>query len=185
MKDISASDKSQILSAALTYIENGLAVIPLLANTKVPAIAGWTTGGLPSAAQCHKWFGNGSNYNIGIRTGAVSGVFVIDVDVRHGGFQTWATIKRDYCFSDDTAAKVVTPSGGLHIYYLIPDGRITKTSAGRPGPGVDIRGEGGQVAAPPSVIDGIPYRWKDEPFIEWTLPTMKDYANIGNNNDTD
>jgi hypothetical protein len=55
---------------------------------------------------------------------------------------------------------VITGSGGLHLYYRHP-GRRVPCSQGRVAPGVDIRGDGGYVVAPPAVHPrtGRPYRW--------------------------
>lgn len=187
-----------MLDRSLRYIANGLAVIPLHPNTKLPALIGWTTAPFPTEKKCHEWFGKGTGgtggtgslpagqapgYNIGIRTGRVSGIFVVDIDIRDGGMATWMTLQKDYVFNGSEKAAVVTPSGGLHIYYRLPVDPVTgltiaiKTCAGQLGPGVDLRGEGGQVAAPPSVIDGIAYRpaTKRDPSREGSLWDMINY----------
>ena len=52
-----------------------------------------------------------------------------------------------------------TPSGGAHIYFRESAGGDIRNSAGRLGPGLDVRAHGGYVVAPPSVIDGKAYRW--------------------------
>jgi hypothetical protein len=52
-----------------------------------------------------------------------------------------------------------TPSGGGHLYFRPPPGVEIRNSAGKLGPGLDVRGVGGYVVAPPSVIDGKAYRW--------------------------
>jgi Bifunctional DNA primase/polymerase, N-terminal/Primase C terminal 1 (PriCT-1) len=52
-----------------------------------------------------------------------------------------------------------TGGGGLHFFFKHPGG-IIKNSASKIGPGLDLRGTGGYVVAPPSVhINGHRYAW--------------------------
>ncbi len=54
-----------------------------------------------------------------------------------------------------------TPRVGRHLYWQWPvDSREIRNSAGRIGTGLDVRGEGGSIVLPPSVLaDGRRYRW--------------------------
>jgi hypothetical protein len=58
--------------------------------------------------------------------------------------------------------EVVTGSGGRHLYFRWPEGLVIRNDAGtRLGPGLDVRGEGGQVLAPPTRHPtGTPYAWE-------------------------
>lgn len=88
---------------------------------------------------------------LAIRAGTVSGLLVVDIDPRNGG-------QLDRELMPPTAA-VATGGGGWHLYYQHPG---VPTVAELPGhPGVDIKGDGGYVTAPPSVHPdtGKPYRW--------------------------
>ncbi|MGI5182300.1 bifunctional DNA primase/polymerase [Dactylosporangium sp. CA-152071] len=89
---------------------------------------------------------------LAIRTGAASGTVVIDIDPAHGG-------RVDPALMPETAC-VATGSGGWHLYYLHP-GTAVLCSQGRVADGVDVRGDGGYVVAPPSIHPrtGRPYRW--------------------------
>lgn len=90
---------------------------------------------------------------LAIRTGIVSGLLVVDIDPRNGG-----PARPDRELMPPTAA-VATGGGGWHLYYQHPG---VPTVAELPGhPGVDIKGDGGYVTAPPSVHPdtGRPYRW--------------------------
>ncbi|WP_426514821.1 bifunctional DNA primase/polymerase [Dactylosporangium sp. McL0621] len=89
---------------------------------------------------------------LAIRTGAPSGVVVVDIDPAHGGRIDSALMPQTAC--------VATGSGGWHLYYLHP-GTAVLCSQGRLGAGVDVRADGGYVVAPPSVHPrtGRPYRW--------------------------
>ena len=83
---------------------------------------------------------------VGIATGARSGVFVVDLDVKNGidGIANFAALGE--CPPTRT---VRTPSGGLHPYFKHP-GFPVKTSASALAPGIDVRGDGGYVVAPGS-----------------------------------
>ncbi len=89
---------------------------------------------------------------LAIRTGAVSGIVVIDIDPAHGGTVARDLMPRTVC--------VATGSGGWHLYYRHP-GTPILNSQGQIGPGLDVRGDGGYVVAPPSIHPATkrPYRW--------------------------
>lgn len=94
--------------------------------------------------------------NIGIATGAASGIVVLDIDPRHGGDETLADLEREHG-SLPTTWRFLTGGGGEHVLFRHP-GRPVKNSAGQIGPGIDVRGDGGYIVAPPSIhINGRPY----------------------------
>lgn len=95
--------------------------------------------------QLERWFA--APANIGIRTGAESGLVVVDIDPRHGGDATWRRLTDRH--GPVPTYTVRTGGGGTHLYLQHP-GRPVRNSAGMLGPGVDIRGDGGYVLAPPS-----------------------------------
>ena len=94
------------------------------------------------------WFGCGQ-HNVGIATGTVSQIIVLDVDPRHDGDETLADLEREYGGLLSTW-RFHTGGGGEHILFRHPGGEV-KNSAGRLGPGLDIRGDGGYIVAPPSL----------------------------------
>jgi hypothetical protein len=57
---------------------------------------------------------------------------------------------------------VRTPSGGHHLYFRQSPGQEIRNSAGRLGPGVDVRGHGGYVIGPGSVVAGERYEVLDD-----------------------
>jgi len=144
-----------MLAAALRYADNGWAVFPLIANGKVPATEHGFKDATTDEARIREWFSNGRQCNLGIATG--NGLLVVDVDVKNGvdGVATLATLGG----LPDTKT-VSTPSGGHHRYFTVE--QDLPSSAGSLGPGVDVRGVGGYVVAPPSTINGTPYTWEDE-----------------------
>lgn len=88
---------------------------------------------------------------LAIRTGTVSNLLVVDIDPRNGG-------RLDFALMVPTAT-VATGGGGWHLHYAHPGGSTAGKLSGRPG--VDLKGDGGYVVAPPSIhpATGRPYRW--------------------------
>lgn len=103
----------------------------------------------------------GTHINLGIATGHISGIVVIDIDPPAGGEESWDDVLDKYGKHPDTVESL-TPRGGRHIYFALPDGCVIRNDAGRKlGVGVDIRGDGGYVIAPPSVgANGRKYEWE-------------------------
>jgi hypothetical protein len=118
----------------------------------------------PSRDEISEWWaGDRARLGVGILTGAVSGnIFVVDVDVGPGkdGDDSLRALQMAHDDLPETA-EVRTGSGGRHLYFRAPAGvAVIRNSAGKLGPGLDIRGEGGFVVAPPSVhASGQPYVW--------------------------
>lgn len=103
-----------------------------------------------------QWWAEYPDANIAIATGAVSGIVVIDIDEAHGGVTSWENLESRYGDIPD-ASYIATGSGGYHIYLSHP-GRLVRNSASRIAMGIDVRGDGGYVIAPPSIhITGAHY----------------------------
>ncbi|SJM53301.1 conserved hypothetical protein 2SC10A7.05c [Frigoribacterium sp. JB110] len=107
-------------------------------------------------AQITGWWRRWPAANIGVPTGAVSGLVVVDVDV-HGPVDGRASFDRAAAEGLVTGweALVRTPTGGMHAYYPVTPG-IEQRSWQAGGAGVDFRGDGGYIIVPPSArtIDG-------------------------------
>jgi DNA-binding transcriptional ArsR family regulator len=147
-----------MLAAALAYAEAGLPVFPLKPGTKAPA----TGDGLKSAtcnpATVRAWWERWPNANVAIRTGEPAGLVVLDVDTQHGGAGTLGKLEREHGLLPVTA-KTLTGGGGSHYLFRHP-GEELRNSAGKLGPGLDVRGDGGYIVAPPSVHEnGRVYKW--------------------------
>jgi Bifunctional DNA primase/polymerase, N-terminal/Primase C terminal 1 (PriCT-1) len=107
-------------------------------------------------------------YNIAIATGAGSGIVVLDVDPRHGGDKSLSDLARQHGALPHTPT-VLTGGGGWHLYFRHPGG-IVPNSSGTIADGLDIRGDGGYVVAPPSGhLSGRPYAWDVDAHIDDTL----------------
>lgn len=98
---------------------------------------------------------------LAVRTGAVSGLVVIDVDPRHGGDESLSGLIGKGLLPP--TKRVVTGSGGQHLLYRHPGQHVP--SRPLPGwPGIDVKGDGGYVVAPPSIHPrtGRPYVHVDD-----------------------
>jgi Bifunctional DNA primase/polymerase, N-terminal len=112
------------------------------------------------AAVIARWWAACPRANIGLRAGAVSGLVVLDVDGAAGQASLRALVERHGRFP---AAWVRTGSGGWHAYLAHP-GITVRNSVGRLGDGLDVRGDGGSIVAPPSLhVAGGRYRWLTSP----------------------
>ena len=114
-------------------------------------------------------FGSRNGINIGVRTGAVSGFFAVDLDVGgtkdgFGQIQSWIQ-KEGLSWDDLGTLSATTGGGGMHLLYPYPPGTSKiLTVAGRTemGTAVDVRGDGGFILVAPSVhTSGNCYVWRD------------------------
>jgi hypothetical protein len=118
---------------------------PVCKIAKHPRISGWQTKATTKSSQIEKWWRLWPEANIGLVTG--DGLIVVDLDgpeaeayAEERGLPSTASVKT---------------SRGWHLYYA-GDGPCRVGI----GPGVDVRGNGGYVVAPPSVHKtGAEYTW--------------------------
>ena len=148
---------------AIELVKRGFYVLPLRENGKAPS----TRFGVKDAQNseefvCNTWK-ESTPYNIGI---ACFNLLIIDVDVKSG--DGLADLKEmEQAFGKlDPRGKVVTPTGGLHLYFRNPNidivGQTHIAFQGRKTQ-IDLRVDNQYVVAPPSVIDGKEYKWEIEP----------------------
>jgi hypothetical protein len=143
------------LSAALDLAARGHAVFPCAPRSKHPALPGGFKNGTTNPATVRRWWLANPEYNIGIATGIVSHVWILDVDGRDGA-TCLSRIEATHGPLPDTLISIA--SSGCHFWFRYT-GPIP-CSVGRIGPGLDVRGDGGYVLAPPSVHPGgLRYRW--------------------------
>jgi hypothetical protein len=156
------------LGAALAYAARGLRVVPILPGKKYPDLGEeWQKKATNDQGQVRTWWARNPDYGVGIRTGWYGDrcVFVLDVDNgtdKNGrikeGDESLADLEDEYG-ALPTTVEAHTPSGGRHIYMWAPV-EIRNDQAARLGVDLDIRGEGGQVLAPPTMRpDGSSYVW--------------------------
>ena len=153
----------EMMQAALDLAARDLAVFPLVERDKLPAIKGGFTGATTDAEQIEAAWEHRPNLNIGIATGTMSrGVVVIDLDIDEDkdedGVATLRAWEREHGELPETAS-AKTGRGGLHLYYRCDQPVASSVNVDK---GVDVRGEGGYVVAPPSVHpNGSRYEWEE------------------------
>lgn len=173
---------SEVGRAAVGYTRRGLLVFPCRERTtygpdldqngkpkehaaKSPYTRHGCHDATTDAGQVVRWWKQYPAAAMGLRMGTESGLFVVDVDTKHGagGLESWAALQAQYGPAPKTRT-ARTASGGLHVYFKHPgQGKAVKTDAGRLGPGLDLRGDGnGYVLAPPSVIESGRYSWEHD-----------------------
>ena len=145
---------ARLASAAFRYAMRKIAVFPLTPGTKVPlAGSNGCNGGTNDPDATRARWQKTPNANIAAATGARSGFWVLDVDQPN----SLAALVRQFADLPETA-ETSTPHDGRHLYWRHVEG--IRNSAGRIGPGLDVRGEGGSIVLPPSVLaDGGRYCW--------------------------
>jgi Bifunctional DNA primase/polymerase, N-terminal/Primase C terminal 2 (PriCT-2) len=146
---------------AMRYAKAGFPVFDLAEGTKVPPKGSHGFEDATTDPEKIMEMAERNPYgNIGLRTGEVSGITVVDVDPEKGGFKTAQR------FLDQGKRLPITPisitrSGGNHSLLQYDKRLITGTN--RLGQGIDFRNDGAYIVAPPSVVDGKKYRWHQWP----------------------
>jgi hypothetical protein len=127
----------ETLDWALRYLADGYSIFPIASDKK--PLLDWKEFQIRQATEeeVRGWWNKWPNAGIGIVTGEISGICVVDVE-----FDGDATIF-------PPTYTVRTGRGGVHLYYLYLEG--VRNDLSRVIPSVDVRGEGGFVVAPPTV----------------------------------
>jgi len=182
------------LTVALAHAARGRRVFPCCPKTKRPAIPKSEGGnGFKDAttdeALIRRWWSQYPESVVGMPTGAYTGVFVLDIDVKEGK-QGEATLERlTAAFGPlPETIEALTATNGRHLYFKHPrDGRLIPNKGSRLGqghetwgregypdvpferapngqlvtPDLDIRGDGGYVILPGSImLNGTEYGWE-------------------------
>jgi hypothetical protein len=164
-----------ILDAALGYAECGMPVFPV--RGKLPLTEHGFKEASTDADMIRRWFAKWPDANVAIPTGPASGLFVLDVDPRHGGDKSVAALEEKYG-AFPTTLEARTGGGGRHLYFALSNGENIRNSAGKLGPGLDVRGDGGYVVGPPSIHPETKkgYAWanreKPAPAPAWLIQAL-------------
>jgi hypothetical protein len=143
---------SALEDAALAYAQEGLYVFPLQPHGKTPLTAHGLEDATVDPMTIETWWGRWPEANIGIRTGDL---VVVDED-RLGALEEFAAEVHETI----PATGVVRTGSGRHFWFDQPEGQRIRNTAGKLAPGIDTRGDGGYVVAPPSIHqDGSIYEW--------------------------
>ena len=157
------------LDAALEYHARGWCVIPAYhvrqgrctcpktnctSAGKHPRLTTWKEyqTARPSEATIRHWWAQWPDANVAIVTGKISGIVVVDVDPRNGGSVSVKDLRLP------PTVTCLTGGGGEHYYFEHPGGWVGDRAALLPG--IDLRGDGGLVIAPPSNHLLELYRWE-------------------------
>lgn len=157
------------LEAALKYLSKGWPVFPVRPDTKKPVLDSWKQfqDRLPTESEIKNWWQKWSWGSIGLATGKLSGVSVVDVDPRHNG-------KTDNL---DETVKAQT-GGGWHYFYKYNENCHSQNGIEE---GIDLKSDGGYIILPPSVhASGNKYKWITPPFVnefkplpQWVIDSQK------------
>jgi hypothetical protein len=150
---------------AMKYLDMGLSVIPLRPGGKEPLFK-WQEyqSRKPTGIEVQKWYSDCPTANLGIVTGSASGIVVVDLDGVEG-------IESGRLLGLASPVTVLT-GNGKQLYYKHPGGTVCN-SVKKVAKGVDVRGDGGYVVAPPSLHpNGKKYCWLGSPISSTRLPPL-------------
>lgn len=146
------------VAAALALAERGWAVIPVKPGDKLPASEHGSKDATTDPVQIREWWRRWKNANVGIATGIVSGIWVLDID---GDAGRASLVELEAAHGALPATLRVQTARGWHLYWRHPQGARVRNGAGVR-PGLDVRGAGGYVVAPGSQHpSGMTYEWAD------------------------
>jgi hypothetical protein len=169
-------DQTQ-LELALGYAERGWRVFPVYEITqrgvcscregrdcKAPGKHPRTGSGFKNASLdpnvIAQWWTSFPDANIGLATGRESGVFAVDIDPRHSGFDSWERWEEERGEPVGNTLIALTGGGGRHLFFRYPEVVVPGRQAWLMG--VDIKSDGGYVVLPQSNhISGRWYQWLD------------------------
>ena len=145
-----------MIRAAVTLARKGVAVFPCRPRDKRPATANGLKDATTDLKTIRQWWHHEPQFNIAIATGAVSKVFAVDIDGLDAEIEL-RKLEAQHSALPPTV-EVIT-ARGRHLYFQMPETPVVN-SAGKIAPGIDVRGNGGYVLAPPSVHpSGKLYSW--------------------------
>lgn len=154
------SYNDKLLRYAQWYAGHGLRVFPCKPKGKAPATDHGCKDAVSDPGQISAWWDGIHLFNVAIATGG--GIVVLDVDINHNagkyGDETLADLERQNGPLPDTWT-CLTGGGGAHYYFACDDPALTVGTGFAPG--LDYRGAGGYVIAPPSIHEsGGDYVWE-------------------------
>jgi hypothetical protein len=164
-------------ATALALARRGFKVFPIRAGAKFPPLVkDWPTVAHSDEARIAAW--PDKDFNVGIHC---AGLLVLDLDRRKDGFEeSWIAL--DMAGSLPTTLEALTPSGGSHLFYRLPEGHPgVPNSVGREagvlGPGIDVRSTGGYVVGAGSRTDVGEYAFRNAecpiaPAPEWLVAKL-------------
>ena len=162
---------------ALKLAAAGFHVIPIIPGDKRPPIVEWQNHATTDPETIRQWWEHRyQNFGMGIAPRQLPNgrwLFVIDIDEHNpneSGTETLRELEDAYGKLPPTLTCHSGSGNGFHLYFTAPH-EIRNGKTSRLGPGIDIRGNGGQVCAPPTIHKtGNPYLWDLEHGPDTTEP---------------
>jgi hypothetical protein len=150
-----------IADAALNYARRGLPVFPV--HGKLPLTEHGFKDATTDSETIRDWWRRWPDANIALPTGTASRLVVLDIDPRHGGDKSLMALEAKHGSLPETLESR-TGGGGRHLFFALGNGQDIRNSAGKLGSGLDVRGDGGYIVAPPSVHPETkqPYVWTNK-----------------------
>ena len=147
---------NDVLNLALEYVDWGWSVLPVKPDEKRPFMTNWLqyTKTRASKPMVESWFNNLSGAGVGVVTGRISGIVVLDIEA-YCKIPIEEILRR---YPTQLVAR--SGGGGYHLYFSYP--RTATRVSNRVGvfEGADIRADGGFiVAAPTTHPNGQKYEW--------------------------
>jgi hypothetical protein len=158
-------DGKPLLRAALEYATRGWHVFPCRPRSKEPAIARGFYSATTNPETIKQFWGD-PDFNIGVRTGAVSGFWVLDIDGDNG--KASLNVLQAKHGRLPATREVIAPRGRHLLFRCTGE---MKSTTGKIAAGIDTRADGGYVLAPPSIHpNGDRYAWRDDSIAIATAP---------------
>lgn len=149
--------RSSPLSAALSYASSQWPVLPCRPGGKEPLTKHGLHDSTTDEAAIARWWRRWPSANVGLRTGVAFDVLDVDTKASKPGLESMERLWRSGLLTG-VFRIVRTPTGGLHLYFApSSEGNHSIAKAG-----IDFRGVGGYVVAPPSHTPVGPYELLDE-----------------------
>lgn len=179
---MSPSGADALRDTALALARKGVAVFPCLPARKEPATPNGCKNASTDPDMIRHWWGLEPCYNVAVATGSVSKIFAVDVD----GLDAEVALRKLEAEHGALPPTVETITArGRHLYFQMPDAPV-RNSAGKIAPGIDVRGDGGYVLAPPSIHpSGRAYAWSVDSAgaiaaaPDWLLDKIAERSNGG------
>ena len=159
-----ASKKDNIAEAhnffdnAMFYTEHNIKVFPVKRQDKKPLCANGFKAATTDKVVLQEWNKKFPDCNIGIPTGQINNIFVVDID----GEQGFESLNRLELIYGKLDAPTVKTGKGKHLYFKMPENVELKCSTSKIADHIDIRANGGYVVAPPSIHEnGHQYTWEN------------------------
>src|SRR5262245_48614767 len=135
-------------SPAINLAQKGMRIFPCKERGKEPAIGDNLRRATTDVNLIAGWW-RANNFNIGLATGEGSGVWVLDIDGEEGE-KTLRELEAQYGALPQTVEAIT--GKGRHLYFRWTSGILIRNKQVNPNmPGIDVRGNGGYVLAPPSI----------------------------------